>query len=65
MDAFISGRKEELYGANRNQLGHQLRDKLTQSSILRDGEFNINKNSTTPGFQWSTVTYDDYKRVSI
>ena len=63
MESFITERKKELYGANRNQLGNHLRDKLTQSSVLRDGEFNINKSSSAPGFQWSTVTYDDYRRV--
>lgn len=65
MDRFAEERKQELYGAERNLLGSQLRAKLTESNILRDGEFNINKNSATPGFQWSSVTLDDYKRVCM
>lgn len=63
MDAFASRQREELYGDKRYKEGAQLRDRLTASHILRDGEFNIEKTSSKPGFQWSTVTYDDYRRT--
>ena len=64
MDKFAVRRREELYGSTRNEETDSLRQTLTRSHILRDGEFNIHKNSQTPGFQWSTTTVDDYKGVS-
>lgn len=63
METFAVKQRQQLYGDQRLEEGNHMRSKLTESHILRDGEFNINKKSARPGFQWSTVTLDDYKMV--
>jgi len=63
MESYISQQRDHLYGVDRNRHGEELKEKLTTSSLMRNGDWNINKSSDTPGFQWSTVTLDDYKRV--
>ena len=65
MEQFAEKNREHLYGENRNEHGALLKDRLTTSSVLRNGEFNINKKCDKPGFQWSTVTLDDYRRVGM
>ncbi|XP_067943688.1 uncharacterized protein [Watersipora subatra] len=63
MEVYAQRQREELYGEQRKREGEKMKQKLTASHVLRDGEFNINKRSDRPGFQWSTVTLDDYRRA--
>ena len=57
--ANVTERLQELYGPQRNVRTQKIRSKLTQSSVLQDGEYNFTNKSLGKNI-WNTSNKTDF-----